>query len=48
MQHFLFHKEDAIKVNKVYLFRTSEYIDGYLLSQKVSQKSKNAILSANN
>ena len=26
----------------------SEYIDGYLLIQKVSQKSKSAILSANN
>ena len=46
MQHFRFHKEDAINVNKVYT--CSEYIDGYLLIQKVSPKSKNAVLSANN
>ena len=26
----------------------SEYIDGYLLIQKVSKKPKNAVLSANN
>ena len=45
MQHFRFHREDAINVNKVYCY---EYVDGYLLIQKVSKKSKNAILSANN
>ena len=45
MQHFRFHKEDAINVNKMYCY---EYVDGYLLIQKVSKTSKNAILSANN
>ena len=36
MQHFRFHKEDAINVNKVYLFRIYQWIFTYTES-----KSKN-------
>ena len=37
MQHFRFHKKVAINVNKC---TCSKYIDGYLLIQKVSRKSR--------
>ena len=38
MQHFWFHKEDAINVNKVYLFRIYQWIFTYIESKSKIQE----------